>query len=424
MATIRKRPGRGIHVRWRELVVTRGTDGTDERRWVERERACPDMKTAERLKREVEQAAALGRRWEDERTAAVSTIGAIVDAFTDMSAVSRKRRTADWRASTIARFIDWAGASTPASELSASLLRSYADHLRDEEIRTVSRYVALVEQVWAWARKQPSAWPGVPDVERITGADLELAHPAPRVAIDTVTWDDVDAMIYALTYEGAPKGQGAGYGYRPQWEHHRRVAIFQRFTGLRVSQILTMETSDVDLKRGRVMIRAGAEGAKGQKRDTATPLHPLLVAAIKKWPKGRQFLFGRRATKGPRRGQEVAPRGDGVAEVFTYAWERAEVPLARWAAVERDRARPTNAIRARWKSAIAGAADYRLAALMVGQSVGMGDHYAYVAMGNPEASPYWAAMLRALEAIPPIGEHAHARTPAGRRGKTSDDVDE
>ena len=113
------------------------------------------MKTAERLKREVEQAAALGRRWEDERTAAVSTIGAIVTAYTDMSAVSRKRRTADWRASTIARFIEWAGASTPASELSASLLRAYADHLPTRR-STVSRYVALVEQVWAWARKQPS----------------------------------------------------------------------------------------------------------------------------------------------------------------------------------------------------------------------------------------------------------------------------
>jgi hypothetical protein len=39
---------------------------------------------------------------------------------------------------------------------------------------------------------------------------------------------------------------------------------------------------------------------------------------------------------------------------------------------------------------------------MLGQATRHGEHDAYVAMGTPEASPYWARMVEAIKAIPAV----------------------
>lgn len=184
--------------------------------------------------------------------------------------------------------------------------------------------------------------------------------------------------------------------------YHQRLAIFQRYSGLRISQILAIKREDIDTQRRVMVLRADALGSKGADRDTSVPIHPDLAVLVKEWRSSVGHLFSRIATKGPSKGWEVVPRGADVAEVFTTAWVRAGVPESRWGAVGRLKARPTNAIRARWKSTIAGVAGYEMAAMMVGQNVERADHLAYVAMGNPEASPYWSKMASALTAIPTL----------------------
>lgn len=341
----------------------------------------------------------------------MATMGAITVAYIRVSVEGRPRSTARHRATLLQRFLDWAGDERRVGDLTTSLLTEYATFLRGEGIGSVSRYVAQVEQVWAWAWNRSDAFPGVPEPQRVTGRDGDLPHRVEPVATDTPSWAEVDAMIDALTPEGcaewlerrraAGEADLRGFGYRPQWRVHWQVALVQRFTGLRVSQIASLMRDDLDLERERLVIRAGRVGAKGQRRDRVVPMHPHLAGLLGEWELPEEgTVFGRVATKGPRRGQRLDLVGAEVADVFRRAWERAGVPRSRWGAVGgRSNARPTNAIRARWKSTIAGATSYDLATMMVGQA-SRGEHDAYVALGNPEASPYWNAMTAALASIP------------------------
>lgn len=416
MASVRYREGRGTwEVRWREPVTTVHADGRTEHGWKERRRSCPDKKTADTLRREVETAAALGEAWADGRAAPVASVGAVAEAWVRATVARRPTATARFRASLLQRFLDWAGEARPVGDLTGGLLRDYAAHLSDEGLKSVARYVGTVEQLWRWAYDNADTYPGVPEPRRITGADRDVPYAPPPSAFDNPAWADVDRLLFALSPAGgevwkerARAGKdGAdvrGYGYRPAWELYRRIVMVQRFAGLRVSQILALTDADLDLERARLTIAAGRAGAKGQRSDRVVPMHPALVAEVRTWgalPPG--LLFGRTATKGPRLGQRLPLTGREVAEVLTAAWKRTGVRASAWGAVRRDHGRPTNAIRACWKSAIAGAASYDLAALMLGQS-SRGEHDAYVAIGNPDASPYWGAMVRALEAIPPVAE--------------------
>lgn len=404
MASIHYRKSRDKwEVRWAEPQVVIAEDGTEVRSYKSRRRSAPTKKIAEQLKREIEAEAALGQAWEDQREAPVVTLDLVCKAYLAATVRGRPASTARYRSSVLQKFLTWAGEETPVSKLTTGMLGDYAQHLQAADIRSVSRYVGLVEQLWEWAHNRSDTYPGVPTPRRITGADNDVPHAPQPVAVDTPRWLDVDRLLHALTPEGAPKGEGSGYGYRPQWELHRRVALVQRFTGLRVSQILSLDWSDLDLDKHRLTIRAGRRGAKGQKRDRVVPLHKLLVAELAGWGKREGSVFGRVATKGKKRGQVVIPRGHDVAEVFTAAWQRAGVRDSAWSdAGDRRRGRPTNAIRARFKSQIAGAASYELATLLVGQSSHHGEHDAYVALGNPEASPYWQAMVEALATIPAV----------------------
>jgi len=386
MATIRHREGRGYSVAWKEPEVTVTSDGRHIKRWRQREQACPNLATATRLKVKVEEEAALGRRWVDQRTNPVATIGAVVEAFIDASAQGNPRTSA-FRASTLQRFYAFAG-HRPVVDLGSELLLGYHETLVEAGIRTATRYVSTVEQAWRWAKRHPNRFPGVPDVEGVVGEELSTAPP--RVSIDTPTWADVDKMILL------------GLSKSAKHRFHQRVAIVQRYTGLRVSQILHLKREDIDPERGLMVLRADSVGAKGADRDTSVPIHGDLANAVKGWDHTDGYLFARVATKGRHKGKSIVPRGDEVAEVFTAAWKRAGVPESRWGRVGRDHARPTNAIRALWKSTISGAAGYEMAALMVGQSAERPDHWAYVAMGNPEASPYWTRMRAALASIPTL----------------------
>lgn len=400
MATVVKRDDReSWEVRWRELVVSLDEHGIETRTWKSRRKRVPTERVGKALAREIESAQALGSAWVDERQVPKATLGSISAGWITASQ-HRAADTGKYRASLLQKFIDWAGEDEPVTKLSAPLLLAYAAWLPTAGVRSVARYVGTVEQVWAWAANKADRFPGVPSPVRVTGNDNEIPHAVSPVAVDTPTWEDVDRMIHALTPEGSPSGCGQGHGYRPQWALHRRVALFQRYSGLRVSQILSLTWDDLDLRKQALTLRSTAKGAKNQRRTRVVPLHPALVELLGDWAGEPGAVFARIATKGARRGQPVVPTNGEVAEVFTGAWQRAGIEESKWGAVERLKARPTNAIRARWKSTLAGASSYELATLMLGQAAEHGEHDAYVAMGTPEASPYWLRMQAAILAVP------------------------
>lgn len=404
MASVRKRSRKSNNgtitehweVIWKELEVRIDVDGTEVKTWKSRRKRVPSKKAGDELARKIETAASTGENWTEQRRMAKATVAVSVIGYLKASK-SKSKSTQRHRASLLQKWMDWAGEDRTLDTLTPGLLRAYADSLT---VKSTSRYLGTVEQWWDWTYRNREDYPGVPEPRKLTGSDGEIQHKPAPVSVDTPTWLDVDLMIHALTEAGAPQGEGSGYGYRPQWELHRRIAVVQRYTGLRISQIISLTWDDLDLNKGWLIIRAQRRGAKGQSRDRVVPLHPELGKILAGWGRREGLLFTRTATKGERRGEEIAPRGSEVAEVMANAWERAGVEESKWgAAGDRAHGRPTNAVRARWKSTIAGAVSYELATLMLGQST-RGDHDAYVAMGNPEASPYWDKMVEALKAIP------------------------
>jgi len=344
------------------------------------------MRTARRLKLEVEQAIALGEVWtpaSSRPTVTLDTIAlAYIQATVDSGAPVTTQR---FRSSMIDAFLSFAGGEAPVGGLSISLLDRYAASLpaAGRQATTRHRKILEVERLWTWAAERPEQFPGIPTPRRITGRDIR--PPPPVIAAAAPTWDEVDRMLAHLDQ-------------RP-W--HRRLGLLLRYTGLRCSQGLNLHWWDVDLQRGLLRIRAGMRGSKAS-RTRVVPLHPALMEALGGWGPADGLVL-------PGRGGQ-ARRGDAPVESFRRAWRLSGVPEEKWGATraqnlpgERSKARPTHAIRAAVRTGLIRlGVEEAVALYLVGHSQGL-TAAAYVPEATPEESPYWARMVDAVGRIPRVG---------------------
>lgn len=392
MASVRYRDDRRHwEVIYNVRVVTVDEHGVETSAWKKRRRKAPSKRAAEALAREIETEAAHGRNWSPERKAAVVTVGALCRAYLAATARGSRAATSRTAASYLQKFLNWAGEDRPAADLTSGLLRDYSDSMT---IKSVARYVSAVEGLWQWAYDNGDTYPGVPPVRRITGKRNELKHPQAKRETKNPTYQQVDTMLAAL----------AGHAKRlPYW----RMALIQRFTGLRVSQILSLAWDDLDLDRCHVHLRADAAGAKGGGGVTV-PIDPRLAAELATWGVRSGQIFERVTTKGPKRGTARAYRNDEVAEVFGGAWARANVPRDLWAP-EGAKGRQTNAMRGAWKTQISRADGYELAALLAGQN-----HRGEAGSYLDRMRAYGDRMRAALATLPDVGGPYEATEDTGK----------
>ena len=349
------------------------------------------MQEADALRSRIIGAHLRGERYKAEQDRPVGLLREAGLAYVQAARDDKKpEATVRWRLSALNRLIAFMGDRALLSDLSPTKLRGYHAALDKEGLRSAHRYLAAAEGFWRWAVRRKL--PGVPDAETVSD---EITPPAPVVALDTPRWADVDAMITNLD--------------RREW--HRRVALVLRYTGIRASQCLSLERSDVNLDRGILLLRARARGAKGATRNRAVPMHPDLTRRMKSWdlaPTGLIFASEDDRRQGGKTGRTVW-REDALWEPFTRAWKRAKVPESRWGAPAevaggRDHARPVHAIRAcvatelRWSRCAEVIVD-----LLVGHSTAA-TKGAYVPESSPEVSPYWGQMVEAVATIPPYRE--------------------
>lgn len=394
MATYTKR-GEKYLVRWKELHVTRAADGGEIREWKDRGRSVPTERDAKQLVAEVERLQAFGQRWEDQREVAVVSLGAVADAY-NAAAADAPEATRKWRRSLMRAWVDWAGADTRASALTLSFLEAYAASLpsRGRGAATRHRRLLEVERMWRWARRRPDLFPGVPEPMVVTGKDAgAVKAPPPVVRLAAPGWDDVDRMIRALR-------TGWRYG-----DVHRRIALLLRYTGLRIGQAQSLYWDDVELNHPTpfLRVRAGRVGAKSS-AGRVIPLHPALVSEMAGWGVRSGKVFD----PGPQVGATWQD-GEATRTAFRTAWQSAGVDRAKWDVTDGERERgerahgsPCHAIRACVKVGLlrAGVSD-SLADYFIGHHRGA-TSAAYVPEAAPETSPYWSALVAAVETIPPF----------------------
>lgn len=361
MASIRdqRARGRGVEVRWRD------PDGT------ERTRSAPNLRAAKALQREVEDAVSLGRRWEPRDASAAPDLPAVLAAYVRSRARSKESGTVQHDAYTLDVFLRFLraehGAQLPLTLLSRATIERWYDYVRRTPGKNKStapaesacqKYVRRVERAWEWAADADDFAAWVPRPRRI---ELRALTEAPTVA---PTWAQMDACVAAA--------QG--------WL--KRVLTVERYTGLRVQQVMGLRWDDLDLDRAVLRFRGELGKTREEKKGRLIPVSPHLVAAVAGWGRREGYLI----ESGRRGAQARVVRARDVCR----AWARAGVPPDVW------QRRPDHAFR---KGLISGLkalrADVDAVEVLVGHKL-PGQRSVYT---DPTSIP----MREAVALIPVIG---------------------
>lgn len=311
MASITRR-SKGWTVRWRD------PDGT------ERRQQTPTKRSAEDLRREIEEAHARGRRWIPTESRETPGLDELMAAYLADLATRRAQATVEQTAIRLDAALRFLRELRPTGKLWPSMLSKrllqdfYAwtgrpdtaryDKGRGEDTRRT--LVRALEKMWTWAGNQDEYDDVVPRVKR-----LEFGAPPPKSPTRAPTWAECDAMVAQL-----PRAD------------YRWIATVIRYTGLRVNQAARLQWSDVDLRAGLLTIRGELGKTRGERQGRIVPLpSPLL-----------DELAGRGVREGLLCPMERSQSALRLA--IRRAWALAGVDEAKW------RQRPAHALRKAYRT--------------------------------------------------------------------------
>ena len=361
MASIDKQSNGKYRVRWRD------PDGSP------RSRTCPTRRSALQLKREVEEEAARGRRWEPDGVREEPDLRVMLRAYLAWCAIAHRPNTVMRYARSLDQFVRWlesrekTGVPLRGRVLSRRLLAEwYEDSAMFERLEGKPRAVAtrrklveVVQAAWAWIYDDEEFGEAVAPPRKLRmprePADLAVAP----------TWDEMDACIRALS----------------GWQ--QRLCAVLRFTGLRVQQALGLRRDDFDLERGVLRVRGELGKSMSERRGRVVPVSGHLVELLRALPEGEESWLIE-TTRRPDGQFERIARGRDV----TRGWKRAGVREEAW------RKRPHHSFRKGFISGLKRAgADADAVEFLVGHSLGLRGVYL-----DPGALP----MREAVDRIPPL----------------------
>lgn len=299
MAWIEKRPG-GYRVVWR------GRDAQRE------SRPAPDKRTAEALKRRVEQDLALyGRVTVGDAIDAPPSLGARLDAWIGSLALTVKGRTAGGYADACVLFLRYLSAARglpaealPLTALDRDAIVGFQAWLlaSGRSLTTVAKRAQVIRLAWEWLREGP-------DRRWLDEAPRKIATRKQRPPRPVApTWSEVDAAVEAC------RDQAWLYPF----------ALVARYTGLRRSEILLLEWADIS-PDGTLSLRP--ETTKGETSGRRVPLAPALLDALARLPRDPRWVI-----PAPEK-ERAAAAGSGRGHVdrsMRRAWARAGVPREKW----------------------------------------------------------------------------------------------
>lgn len=375
-------------IRWRETVEEDG-----QRRRVQRSKVVETQASAIEVQRNVLQCIERGQLYEREAVRVIPRVATVDAVFDGWLAAQEARgvsegslRIYDWQVAKILELFRELGSvrdgeQVPGEWLTRDGIVQLTNKLRADDYAetTVNDTVRTAVVAWGWASDDPLAYPGLQPAPRDTSTlrtrrPLFEAPPAPTMA-------ECDAVLRRL---------------RPlaHCSIARPAAVLMRCTGLRASQVLSIQARDVMLESGRLWVRAGK--SRREKTGRTVPIAPVLVEYLTKLLERcgepeEKLLWTRKGAK-----RSTVPH-QTLHAVWQAATEAGEVRAEAWAPESREHARPCHAFRAAFQSHLVehGVRD-EVIDLFVGHAGTLrGRHY--VAIGAR-----WKAMVEAAALIPAI----------------------
>ena len=296
MANIEKRNGK-YRVRWREGCQARS-------------KACPDKRTAEELRKQVERCEALGTRWEPRTSRSEPTLEEAIAAYLKEQGRALVRRTTATYGERLLIFLRFLRLKYPRGPiyldvLDKQLLGDFWDasavglHGNPRSIATRNKLVQNVQRWWKWCYDDER-------FEEWTPRPRTIKLSQPRSLPTTApTWAQMDAVVGACT----------------AWR--RQLALTLRFTGLRVGQVMRLRWADIDLPNMMLRVRPELGKTQQEKRGRVVPLSEHFVEEITGWGIREGWLV--------KEGPNVKDRSRAArAEMMKRAWLRAGVPQEVW----------------------------------------------------------------------------------------------
>ena len=303
MAYIRKKCGY-YSVRWR------AKDGSMP------SHRCPDKKTADKVRRLVEEAQSLGMEWNPYETDEPPAVKEILAGYITNCARRSEPSTVRRYATCLDVFMAWLKKEHPEGEhatanvLSLSLLEDFYDyallhgrHDNPREVDTTRKIVEAVQRAWKWGYNEDKYDGLMP-----TPKTMDM-KPTSRNRTVAPTWKEMDQCIAVC----------GGW--------HRQLAVLLRFTGLRVQQAMKLRWEDFELDTATLNFRGKLGKTMKEKAGREIPVSWHLVRELETWkpPEERHgwIVECGRDADGPR-GREARARD------MARAWKRAGVREVAW----------------------------------------------------------------------------------------------
>jgi hypothetical protein len=215
----------------------------------QRTHSCGSRAAADAVRRAVEQARAQGRDWHPQGAGRAPLLREVMVAFIEHRALRLRRRTLVRYAENLDLLLRYLGgpgdAGAAAGALPVTVLgRPVLDdfyawlrrpesglHGRERGPDTSRKIVEVVQLLWRWAEAS-DRWPGLVPAPR----QIEMTRSA-LLPVLAPTWLEMDACV------------AAARGF------HHRLAVFLRYTGLRIAEVALLERRDFNAATGTLTIR-------------------------------------------------------------------------------------------------------------------------------------------------------------------------
>ena len=294
-------------------------------RWYEggrqRERTCPNKRTASLLKAEVERAKALGQRWCPENAQEVIDMKELLACYLEFQEVHLAESSVKAVDHAMVMWVRYLTERYPRQELTAdfftqaNLLGFYKFLVKDKgnALQTSKKRVQQVQHAWSWLAIDCEAHRD----QMPRPVKIKMRKPLRRT-VEAPTWEEMDACIEAAN----------------GW--HKQLAIMLRSTGLRVHQAMNLRMDDLDRESLRLRLRPELGKSDHERSGRTIPVPDHFLKEVLSWERSDDWLVPCNRKNGNRKAR---------SRDMQRAWKRSGVRQEVWGGAPGHHGRPHHSFR-------------------------------------------------------------------------------